>query len=90
MEQFIFIGGPWDGRREVLPGDPVVRVTTIGERDPDPFGYPPTLETKVPFTTVDYRRVSFRFNDGIYHIYLAPGIPEDDIPVLLLSGYRSF
>ena len=93
MEQFLFMGGPYDGRREILPGDPVVRVVIT---EPVPVGWMPALDDPrplseiAPFTTVEYRLHCFRFNAGLFFIYLASDISEEDVPVLLLSGYRSF
>jgi hypothetical protein len=88
MNSYIFLGGTLDGSRMVLPGYPV-HVASVVKGLPSLF-HSGQADFGVPFEKEEYLLVPLQFNNQRFDIYLFSELSPEDIPVMLLSGYRSF
>lgn len=85
--EFLFIGGPADGRREVCEG--LMYRQMLVRRAPDRFRREEKCAVEEFYLEVsNYRLERFRVAKGEYSAYVHTSIPSGECMKLLIDNYR--
>lgn len=85
IEECLFIGGPWDGRRGQVESECKIFHVTYDEDDADAADETPASALR---KNVAYRRGVLRAPGREWSVFFAPDVDDGDVIGRLIEGYR--